>query len=56
MKSLELTPLIPDGWSKMFSPESQPNWSLQIVGPNLLDVIHHARNAAQVGWESSSAN
>ena len=40
MKSLERTPLIPDGWYKMFSPESQPNLVPTDRWPQLADVIH----------------
>ena len=41
MKSLERTPLIPDGWYEMFSPASHPNLVPADRWPQLPDVIHH---------------
>jgi hypothetical protein len=41
MKSLERTPLVPDGWYEMFSPESHPNLVPADRWPQLPDVIHH---------------
>jgi hypothetical protein len=41
MKSLEGTPLIPDGWNKIFSPESHPNLVPADRWPPLPVVIHH---------------
>jgi hypothetical protein len=41
MTSLERTPLIPQGWYKMFSPESRPNLVPADRWPQLPDVIHH---------------
>jgi hypothetical protein len=41
MKSLERTPLIPNGWYKMFSPESHPASVPADQWPPLSEVIQH---------------
>ncbi len=41
MKSLERTPLIPDGWYEMFSSESHPALIPSDRRPPLTEVIHH---------------
>jgi len=41
MKSLERTPLIPDGWYEMFSSESHPALIPSDRWPPLTEVIHH---------------
>jgi hypothetical protein len=41
MKSLDLTPQIPDGWYEIFSPESHPGLVPSDRWPSLSEVIHH---------------
>jgi hypothetical protein len=41
MRSLERTPLVPDGWSEMFSPGSRPSLVAPDRWPSLSAVIGH---------------
>jgi hypothetical protein len=47
MKSVDRTPLIPDGWYEMFSSESHPALVPSDHWPSLSDVIYHLESQHQ---------
>jgi hypothetical protein len=60
MRSFNLTPMIPAGWNKMFSPESRPALVPADQWPPLSEVIHqledqHKRLAKLIGRLSEEA-